>query len=104
MCFCTTYCGRTRRQDAVLSLTLIVLFPGIMCDLLWSDPQAGRGRSASKRGVGIQFGPDVTSDFLRKNNLDYIIRSHEVSPSFALTRNSQHDKGSFIDSLSSRWL
>lgn len=53
---------------------------GIMCDLLWSDPQAGRGRSASKRGVGIQFGPDVTSDFLRKNNLDYIIRSHEVKP------------------------
>ncbi|XP_050664146.1 serine/threonine-protein phosphatase 5 [Leptidea sinapis] len=51
---------------------------GIMCDLLWSDPQPMMGRSQSKRGVGCQFGPDITADFLEKNNLDYIIRSHEV--------------------------
>nr|CAG4640747.1 EOG090X03S1 [Eulimnadia texana] len=51
---------------------------GIMCDLLWSDPQPMRGRSPSKRGVGIQFGPDVTANFLERNKLDYIIRSHEV--------------------------
>jgi len=36
------------------------------------------GRSPSKRGVGCQFGPDVTRRFLEANNLDYIIRSHEV--------------------------
>ena len=36
------------------------------------------GRSPSKRGVGCQFGPDVTRRFLENNNLDYIIRSHEV--------------------------
>ena len=36
------------------------------------------GRSPSKRGVGCQFGPDVTRKFLTNNNLDYIIRSHEV--------------------------
>ena len=51
---------------------------GIMCELLWSDPQPMRGRSPSKRGVGTQFGPDVTTRFLERNNLDYIIRSHEV--------------------------
>lgn len=51
---------------------------GIMCELLWSDPQAQCGRNPSKRGVGIQFGPDVTKRFLQKNKLDYIIRSHEV--------------------------
>nr|SVE74684.1 EOG090X03S1 [Daphnia carinata] len=51
---------------------------GIMCELLWSDPQPMKGRSPSKRGVGIQFGPDVTSRFLEHNHLDYIIRSHEV--------------------------
>lgn len=49
-----------------------------MCDLLWSDPQNVTGRSPSKRGVGIQFGPNVTQAFLQRNNLDYIIRSHEV--------------------------
>jgi serine/threonine-protein phosphatase 5 len=29
---------------------------GIMCELLWSDPQPQPGRSPSKRGVGCQFG------------------------------------------------
>ncbi|CAH2094766.1 unnamed protein product [Euphydryas editha] len=51
---------------------------GIMCELLWSDPQPMAGRSPSKRGVGCQFGPNVTAAFLQKNGLDYIIRSHEV--------------------------
>ena len=51
---------------------------GIMCELLWSDPQPMMGRSPSKRGVGCQFGPDVTHRFLEHNKLDYIVRSHEV--------------------------
>ncbi|EDV30264.1 uncharacterized protein Dana_GF23034 [Drosophila ananassae] len=51
---------------------------GLMCELLWSDPQLWMGRGPSKRGVGIQFGPDVTEAFCKNNNLDYIIRSHEV--------------------------
>ncbi|XP_049812956.1 serine/threonine-protein phosphatase 5 [Schistocerca nitens] len=51
---------------------------GLMCELLWSDPQPQPGREPSKRGVGIQFGPDVTKKFLDLNGLDYIIRSHEV--------------------------
>ena len=51
---------------------------GLMCELLWSDPQVFNGRSPSKRGVGVHFGPDVTSKFLDNNNLEYIVRSHEV--------------------------
>lgn len=51
---------------------------GLMCELLWSDPQPQNGRAPSKRGVGIQFGPDVTKAFLAHNNLEYVIRSHEV--------------------------
>uniref|UniRef100_H2Z6Q4 Serine/threonine-protein phosphatase n=1 Tax=Ciona savignyi TaxID=51511 RepID=H2Z6Q4_CIOSA len=50
---------------------------GLMCDLLWSDPQMQSGRGPSKRGVSCQFGPDITSKFLKHNELDYIIRSHE---------------------------
>ncbi|OON17156.1 tetratricopeptide repeat protein, partial [Opisthorchis viverrini] len=49
-----------------------------MCELLWSDPMEGNGRSPSKRGIGCQFGPDVTERFCKANGLDYIIRSHEV--------------------------
>lgn len=50
---------------------------GIMTDMLWSDPQRMPGRSPSKRGVGVQFGPDVTKRFLDANNLKMLIRSHE---------------------------
>lgn len=51
---------------------------GLMCELLWSDPQVPEGRAPSKRGVGCHFGPDVTKGFLERNKLEYIIRSHEV--------------------------
>ncbi|KJE91460.1 type 5 protein serine/threonine phosphatase isoform [Capsaspora owczarzaki ATCC 30864] len=51
---------------------------GIMCEILWSDPQPQLGRGVSKRGVGVHFGPDVTRNFLERNNLSYIVRSHEV--------------------------
>jgi len=53
---------------------------GVMCDLLWSDPQELPGRSPSKRGVGTQFGPDITENFVKDNNLLYVVRSHEVKP------------------------
>eukprot|EP00958_Prasinococcus_capsulatus_P019287 scaffold2357_cov399-Prasinococcus_capsulatus_cf.AAC.21 len=51
---------------------------GLMCELLWSDPQPQPGRAPSKRGVGVGFGPDVTANFLADNDLDLLIRSHEV--------------------------
>ncbi|CAI8006991.1 Serine/threonine-protein phosphatase 5 [Geodia barretti] len=51
---------------------------GLMCDLLWSDPQYIPGRGPSKRGVGVQFGPDVTEEFCSTNGIDLVIRSHEV--------------------------
>ncbi|KAJ1975703.1 Palmitoyl-protein thioesterase 1 [Dimargaris xerosporica] len=51
---------------------------GLMCELLWSDPKPTPGRQPSKRGTAIEFGPDVTEAFLKHNNLDMVIRSHEV--------------------------
>ena len=53
---------------------------GLMCELLWSDPQAPDGRSPSKRGVGVAFGPDVTRRFLEENSLQLLVRSHEARP------------------------
>lgn len=51
---------------------------GPMCEILWSDPMPIDGRIVSKRGIAIAFGPDVTKEFCTNNNLNYIIRSHEV--------------------------
>src|SRR5215469_15475332 len=57
---------------------MFLVFAGLMCELLWTDPQPQNGRSPSKRGVGLQFGPDVTKRFCERNGLEAIIRSHEV--------------------------
>lgn len=48
---------------------------GLMCELLWSDPQPLPGRGPSKRGVGLSFGGDVTKKFLQENNLGIIYRA-----------------------------
>ena len=51
---------------------------GLMMEMLWTDPQPENGRGPSKRGVGLQFGPDVTKRFCEANGLEAVIRSHEV--------------------------
>jgi len=51
---------------------------GLMCELLWTDPQEAPGRGPSKRGVGIGFGPDVTKRWCELNGITGVLRSHEV--------------------------
>ncbi|KAH0787202.1 serine/threonine-protein phosphatase 5 [Histomonas meleagridis] len=51
---------------------------GPLNDILWSDPMEENGFAPSPRGVTSTFGPDVTEQFLQKNNLDLLIRSHQV--------------------------
>ena len=52
---------------------------GLMNDILWSDPVETPGIGQSPRGGGtIVFGPDVTEAFLKRNNLEVVIRSHQV--------------------------
>ena len=51
---------------------------GLAMELLWTDPQEINGRSPSKRGIGMQFGPDITERFCLSNKIRKIIRSHEV--------------------------
>ncbi|KAG9141646.1 hypothetical protein Leryth_015342 [Lithospermum erythrorhizon] len=52
---------------------------GLLCDLLWSDPNPKiKGWADSDRGVSCTFGPDVVADFLQNNELDLICRGHQV--------------------------
>lgn len=54
---------------------------GAFCELLWNDPNNEiRGKKSSKRGIGFEFGPDISAAFCRRNNIDYVIRSHEMKP------------------------
>jgi len=53
---------------------------GLMTDLLWSDPNSEdiNGFSESPRGVGFLWGIDVSESFCQRNNVNFIIRSHQL--------------------------
>nr|GMD42236.1 serine/threonine-protein phosphatase PP1 isozyme 9 [Ipomoea batatas] len=52
---------------------------GLLCDLLWSDPNPRiNGWSDSDRGVSCTFGADAVAEFLDKTDLDLICRGHQV--------------------------
>jgi len=51
----------------------------IFYDILWADPRARNGVGPNERGGStITFGPDISRDFMQKNGLKHIFRSHEV--------------------------
>ncbi|KAI8617647.1 Metallo-dependent phosphatase-like protein [Chytriomyces sp. MP71] len=52
---------------------------GLLCDLLWSDPNKDiTGWAENDRGVSFTFGADVVANFLKKHDLDLICRAHQV--------------------------
>jgi len=52
---------------------------GLLCDLLWSDPDRDTaGWGENDRGVSYTFGADVVTKFLNKHDLDLICRAHQV--------------------------
>ncbi|ELA42936.1 serine/threonine-protein phosphatase PP1-alpha catalytic subunit [Vittaforma corneae ATCC 50505] len=52
---------------------------GLLCDLLWSDPEKNIvGWGENDRGVSVTFGADVVEDFLEMVNIDLICRAHQV--------------------------
>lgn len=52
---------------------------GLLCDLLWSDPDKEiSGWGENDRGVSFTFGPDVVQSFIRRHGLDLVCRAHQV--------------------------
>ncbi|CCW71997.1 unnamed protein product [Phytomonas sp. Hart1] len=54
---------------------------GLLCDLLWSDPDGEEERSGwseNDRGVSWVFGNDVVEETLQRFDLDLICRAHQV--------------------------
>jgi len=52
---------------------------GILCDILWSDPDATiKGWAQNDRGVSFTFGTDVVEQFLRRHDFDLLVRAHQV--------------------------
>jgi len=51
---------------------------GVMCDLMWSDPDDRKGWGISPRGAGYTFGADISDKFCSCNNLTMISRAHQL--------------------------
>merc|ERR1712204_99337 len=52
---------------------------GLLCDLLWSDPDKDTmGWGENDRGVSFTFGAEVVAKFLHKHDFDLICRAHQV--------------------------
>eukprot|EP00118_Oscarella_pearsei_P006042 m.27604 g.27604 ORF g.27604 m.27604 type:complete len:320 (+) comp30203_c0_seq1:66-1025(+) len=52
---------------------------GLVCDLLWSDPDEDiTGWGENDRGVSCCFGRDVVKEFLERHNFSLIVRAHQV--------------------------
>ncbi|KAF6162140.1 hypothetical protein GIB67_008269 [Kingdonia uniflora] len=70
-----------KNLDQIRNLARPVDVPdqGLLCDLLWSDPDKDfEGWGENDRGVSYTFGSDTVLEFLEKHNLDLICRAHQV--------------------------
>lgn len=64
----------------MLFFFFFLLLLGLLCDLLWSDPDKDvQGWGENDRGVSFTFGADVVSKFLNRHDLDLICRAHQVT-------------------------
>lgn len=50
----------------------------MVSDMLWSDPTDIFGLHPSPRNIGVLFGPDVAAEFLEANQLQLVVRAHEL--------------------------
>ena len=64
----------------ILTSCFSYTYPGLLCDLLWSDPdKETKGWGENDRGVSFTFGIDIVTKFLNRHDLDLICRAHQVS-------------------------
>jgi len=52
---------------------------GLLCDLLWADPDKDtQAWAENERGVSYVFGKDVVAQFNRQHGFDLVCRAHQV--------------------------
>jgi len=53
---------------------------GFLTEILWADPdQEKEGYNPSPRGMGFTFGQDAVQKFFKTNNLEHLVRGHQLS-------------------------
>uniref|UniRef100_A0A7S3FTV2 Serine/threonine-protein phosphatase n=1 Tax=Strombidium rassoulzadegani TaxID=1082188 RepID=A0A7S3FTV2_9SPIT len=51
---------------------------GLLCDMLWADPEEINGWAPNERGVSFIFGQDIVNKFCQKHEIDLVCRAHQV--------------------------
>ncbi len=70
---------KTLEQIKRISRPIDIPDQGLLCDLLWSDPsKEASGWDENDRGVSFTFGTEIVSAFLKKLDLELIVRAHQV--------------------------
>lgn len=58
---------------------IFLLNLGLLCDLLWADPEPNANEFYDNdRGVSVIFGEKIVAEFNRRNDIDLIVRAHQV--------------------------
>ena len=67
-----------RREESLCGPIALRRYARLFEGAMWSDPREVKNWEESKRGAGVFFGKAIVENFLKKNGLKKIIRSHEV--------------------------
>ncbi len=51
---------------------------GLMCDIMWSDPEDVKSWTYSTRGAGWLFGQEIVERFCQENKVELIARAHQL--------------------------
>ncbi|XP_030379282.1 serine/threonine-protein phosphatase PP1-like [Scaptodrosophila lebanonensis] len=51
---------------------------GLLCDLVWADPENIFGWGTNTRGVSVTFGRNIVDNFVARNDFDLVVRAHQV--------------------------
>jgi serine/threonine-protein phosphatase 4 catalytic subunit len=51
---------------------------GLMCDIMWSDPEEVKSWTYSTRGAGWLFGQEIVERFCQENKIELIARAHQL--------------------------
>lgn len=69
---------KTLDQARLIDRRIEIPYEGPFCDLMWSDPEDIETWAISPRGAGWLFGSKVTAEFLHNNELELIVRAHQL--------------------------
>lgn len=66
---------------------LLLNLLGLLCDLLWSDPDKEvEGWGSNDRGVSFTFSNSILENFLKKHDIDLLCRAHQVNIIFFILK------------------